>query len=201
MKVQGMDAQRQTGRSTNTRSREGTKLMPSPSVALSLRRFVALFLRAFVSSCLILIAGCVEQSMTIQSNPPGALVYMNNQELGRTPLTRDFTWYGDYDVQLRLEGYETLKTHQKVIAPAWNWVPFDLLSSLVPVTIKDHRVFDYDLKPLNPALNNPKDLLTRADYLKGKLESSPFTRVPTPRAATRSTTRPATQPATTPASK
>ena len=28
--------------------------------------------------------------MTIHSNPEGALVYLNDQELGRTPLTRDF---------------------------------------------------------------------------------------------------------------
>src|SRR5258705_14001278 len=87
----------------------------------------------------LLFAGCVEQTMDIQSDPPGALVYLNNQELGRTPLTRDFKWYGDYDVQVRLEGYETLKTHEKVIAPAWNWVPFDLFAQLIPANFKDHR--------------------------------------------------------------
>ncbi|MGZ3388170.1 MAG: PEGA domain-containing protein, partial [Isosphaeraceae bacterium] len=58
---------------------------------------------AFLVACgLFLVPGCVEQTMTIQSDPPGALVYMNDQELGRTPLTKDFTWYGDYDVQVRL---------------------------------------------------------------------------------------------------
>lgn len=144
------------------------------------------------------LAGCVEQTMTIQSTPPGALVYLNDQELGRTPLTRDFNWYGDYDIQVRLEGYQTLKTHQMITAPLWNWVPFDLLAYLTPVTFKDHRALSFTLKPSDPALDKPIDVLDRAEYLKNKLEGSPFTRVPTPRATTtRSTTRPSTQSATT----
>jgi PEGA domain len=161
------------------------------------------FLRAFVPSCLLFACGCVEQTMTIQSDPPGALVFMNDQELGRTPITRDFTWYGDYDVQVRLEGYETLKTHQKIIAPAWNWVPIDLVAYLIPANFKDHRDLNYTLRPLDPAQDDPQRLLSRADYLKAKLEGSPFTRVPTPRAATRpaatrpSSTHAATQSTTT----
>ena len=144
----------------------------------------------------LLLAGCVEQTMKVDSDPPGALVYLNQQEIGRTPLTRDFKWYGDYDVQLRLEGYETLKTNQKVIAPAWNWVPFDLVAELLPFPIKDRRSYSYSLKPLDPAKDQPAGLLDRADYLKGKLESSEYTREPTTRkSATTQTTRSTTQPA------
>jgi hypothetical protein len=148
---------------------------------------------AGVLGCVVL-GGCVEQTMTIQSDPPGALVYLNDQELGRTPVTRDFTWYGDYDVQVRLEGYEGLKTHKMVTAPWWNWVPFDLLAALSPTTFKDHRDLNFTLKPLDPAKGNPQTLLSHAEYLKGKLEGSPFTRVPTPRATT---TRPTTRVTTT----
>ena len=145
-----------------------------------------------------LLAGCVEQTMKIDSDPPGALVYLNQQEVGRTPVTRDFKWYGDYDVQLRMEGYETLKTHQQVIAPAWNWPPFDLLAELLPIPLKDRRAYTYTLKPLDPAKDDPAGLLGRADYLKGKLESSEYTRQPTTRkgVATR-TTAPSTVPVQT----
>lgn len=140
--------------------------------------------------------GCVEQTMTIESSPPGALVYLNNQEVGRTPMTRDFKWYGDYDVQLRMEGYETLKTHQPVNAPAWNWVPFDLVANLLPFTFKDERKFEYALVPLDPSKDQPAGLLERADYLKGKLEGSEFTKKPATRPATRpATTGPTTRPA------
>src|SRR4051812_32885572 len=143
----------------------------------------------------LLVGGCVEQTMKLDSDPPGALVYLNQQEIGRTPLTRDFKWYGDYDVTLRLEGYETLKTHQKVIAPAWNWVPLDLLAELWPFPVRDQRYFSYKLSPLDPAKDEASGLLQRADYLKGKLESSEFTRTPTTRksATTRSTTGPSTE--------
>jgi hypothetical protein len=144
------------------------------------------------------VPGCVEQSMTIQSDPPNALVYLNDQELGRTPVTRDFKWYGDYDVQLRLDGYQTIKTHQSLVAPAWNWVPFDLISNLIPFTLRDHKSLAYTLKPVDPAKDEPIALLERAEALKGQVESSTYTRVPTPRTTRPSaTTRPTTKTATT----
>ena len=133
--------------------------------------------------------------MTVESNPPGALVYLNDQEVGRTPLKTDFTWYGNYDVQLRLEGYETLKTNKKVIAPAWNWVPFDLVANLLPFTMRDEQHMSFTLKPLDPALDQPAGLLRRAGELRGELQSSEFTRQP----ATRPGTAPATVPSTRPA--
>jgi hypothetical protein len=136
---------------------------------------------------LLLASGCVEQTMDIQTNPPGALVALNDQEIGRTPMTRD--------VQVRLEGYETLKTHQKVIAPAWNWVPLDLVAQLLPITFKDHRTYTYTLTPLDPTKDQPAGLVDRAEDLKGQLEQSAFTRVAAPRATTQPSTRPTTQPA------
>lgn len=140
--------------------------------------------------------GCVEQTLTIQSNPPGALVYLNNQEVGRTPMTRDFKWYGDYDVQLRLEGYETLKTNQQVTAPAWNWVPFDLLANLLPFTFKDERKFEYALVPLDASKDEPSGLVGRAEEMRGQLGSSEFTKKPATMASTRpATTQPTTRPA------
>lgn len=135
--------------------------------------------------------GCVEQTLSIDSNPPGALVYLNDQEVGRTPLTRDFRWYGDYDIQVRQEGYETLSTHQMLAAPAWNWVPLDLFAYILPLKLKDHKSMSFTLKPLDLSKDEPAGLVERAESMKGDLDSSVFTRVPTPRAATRtSTTKP-----------
>jgi len=150
---------------------------------------------------LLPMGGCVEQTLSIDSNPPGALVYLNDQEVGRTPLTRDFKWYGDYDIQLRQEGYETLSTHHMLAAPVWNWVPLDLFAYIIPVTFKDHKSLSYSLKPMDTSKDQPAELVERAESMRGQLESSVFTRVPTPRAATRTTggaatTRPTTQPTT-----
>jgi len=147
-------------------------------------------LSVLVASVVLLSTGCakVQQEMTIESTPPGALVFLNGQEVGRTPLKRDFKYYGDYDVRVQLEGYQTLKTHQKVTAPWWNWVPFDLLANLQPFTIRDEQRLAFELKPADPTLDQPIGLLTRAHDLRGELEGSEFTR-----AATRpATTKPAT---------
>src|SRR5271165_6136597 len=89
--------------------------------------------------------GCVERTLSVQTEPSGALVRLNDSELGRTPVQRDFTWYGTYDVVIRKDGYETLKTKAEVIAPWYEWVPFDLISAVVPFNIKDERVLKYKL--------------------------------------------------------
>ena len=90
--------------------------------------------------------GCgVERTITITSNPPGAMVTLNDQEIGRTPVTHDFFWYGTYDVELRDDGYKTLKTTGKVWAPWWQVPPIDLVAELAPVRSYDHHFLHYTL--------------------------------------------------------
>src|SRR5438477_10191182 len=108
-------------------------------------------MRVRANLCCILIAisvaGCVDRLLTIRSDPPGALVFLNGVEVGRTPVTRDFTWYGTYDVALRKEGYDTVKAHSKVIAPWWQWVPIDFFAEVAPVRLKDQQTLTYTLSP------------------------------------------------------
>ncbi len=123
------------------------------------------------------LGGCVHRQLTVTTNPPGALVQLNGQEFGRTPVTRDFTWYGTYDVALRMEGYETRKTRGKVIAPWWQWVPFDLLAELLPLT--DRRQLHYTMKPATQETADPVRMLSRAETLRRQLQSTSNTRKPT----------------------
>jgi hypothetical protein len=118
--------------------------------------------------------GCVERILEVQSNPPGALVYLNGQEMGRTPVERAFTWYGTHDVTVRHEGYETIKKGEPVIAPFYEWIPFDLVSELLPIPITNRHRLTYDLKPLPPVTEPSPGLMDRAGELKGELESSHF---------------------------
>jgi hypothetical protein len=118
-----------------------------------------------------LLGGCVQQRLNITSTPPGALVYLNGAEVGRTPMTRNFTWYGDYDVELRKEGYQTLKTHAQLIAPWWNWVPLDLFANLLPLT--DHQHITFTLKPASTQPADPQAMMERAAALQSQLRSSP----------------------------
>jgi hypothetical protein len=138
-------------------------------------------------AALVLVAGCVERTMTIKSDPPGALIYLNDREIGRTPVTRDFTWYGNYQVEVRKDGYETLKTHKWVIAPAYEWIPLDLLAELVPVTFRDRQKLFFQLKPETSNIAEAGPMLSRAEQLKSELQSSEHTRKPATRAATKPT--------------
>ena len=135
----------------------------------------------------ILACGCahIERSVTINTEPSGALVYLNGEEIGRSPVKHDFTWYGKYEVQVRKEGYEALKTHQWVTAPWWQWMPLDLAAELIPARLVDHRDYAYRLSP-EPAAN-PQQMIRWAHELRGQLESGVYTPAP----ATKPTTQPA----------
>lgn len=139
-----------------------------------------------VGAAALALGGCVERTLTIQSNPPNALVFMNDEEAGRTPFTRSFVWYGTYDVQVRKEGYETLRTSTPVIAPWWQWLPFDLVAELIPARLEDSHTIRYSLAPARPQLADPDALIQRGQRLREQLE---FGTVPPQ-------TRPATQPTT-----
>ena len=39
-------------------------------------------------------SGCVERRLTIRSNPPGALVYVDDYTIGVTPVSTSFIYYG-----------------------------------------------------------------------------------------------------------
>jgi hypothetical protein len=142
---------------------------------------------AAILCAVLALSGCVHRQLTVTTDPPGALVHLNDQEFGRTPVTREFTWYGTYDVQLRKEGYETRKTTGKVIAPWWQWVPIDLVAELLPLT--DRRQLHYTLKPATQQAIDPDVMLDRSAALRKQLQSTKNTRKPTTGPAVPSATK------------
>jgi hypothetical protein len=117
----------------------------------------------FLVSILALVglAGCVERRITINSEPKNALVYLNDKEVGRTPVTVPFEWYGDYDIIIRKEGYETIKTHEKIVQPWYQYFPVDFFAEILwPATIYDDHYLDFDLTQYEPT--DPKELGERA---------------------------------------
>lgn len=106
------------------------------------------FVQACAACCLaaILLAGCVERRLTIHTEPPGAVVTLNDQEIGVSPVTVPFNWYGDYWVRISKDGYETLDTHQKLKAPLHDYPPFDLFAEILyPGRIVDAYEWTFDL--------------------------------------------------------
>jgi hypothetical protein len=98
---------------------------------------------------LLLLGGCVERTMKIDSDPQGARVFVNDEEVGTTPVKFSFLWYGDYDLILRKDGCQTLKTHHRVVPPWYQYPPFDIAAEcLIPGTIRDvHVLPTYRLDP------------------------------------------------------
>ena len=143
---------------------------------------------------LIGVAGCVQRTLTVRSDPPGALVYMNDQEIGRTPVTRNIIWYGTYDVELRMPGYASVKTTAPVIAPWWQWVPLDLLAEALP--LEDHHDLHYTLRPPNDQEIEADLLVRRGEDLREQLQSSQRPPTTGPARAQRHKKKPETRPAT-----
>ena len=115
---------------------------------------------AVISLAAVTLGGCVERKMVITSEPAGALVYVSQVEIGRTPVTLPFTWYGDYDITLRLDGYQTLDTHANLRMPVYEIPPLDLFSAMAPWTYRDTRYLNFGLEPLQPPTD--KELIDRA---------------------------------------
>jgi len=87
------------------------------------------------------LVGCVERTISINTEPQGATVMLNDQDIGRSPVKVPFTWYGDYDIVVRKEGYETVKTNHRLKTPWYQLPGIDLFSEcLIPFTIHDDRV-------------------------------------------------------------
>ena len=126
-------------------------------------------------------AGCagVRRELTVESDPPGALVYLNGDEVGRTPVTREFLYYGTMDLRLRKDGYRTLEARPRVWAPLWQVPPIDLLAEAFPLTDR-HRV-SYKLKPEPAGEVDKAALIDRAADLSTKLESGQVRTAPTTR--------------------
>ena len=100
----------------------------------------------------LLTIGCIERTVTINTEPDGATVVLNDQEVGRSPVKVPFTWYGDYDIIVRKEGYQTLRTHQRIPTPWYEYPGIDLFTEcLMPFTVHDDRELEtYVLEPARP---------------------------------------------------
>ncbi len=141
----------------------------SEQTALVTRMRVEISAALLVLTCLVFsVVGCVERTVSINSEPEGAAVFLNDTEAGLTPVKVPFTWYGDYDIVIRKEGYKTIHTHHRVQAPWYEWPFIDVVSEcLVPFTIHDdHTIDTYVLETYEAPTH--EELLQRAEALRGE---------------------------------
>jgi hypothetical protein len=128
------------------RNRECTWI--APSVLVRVRPCWSVRFCAALSLAAVLLAGCVERRLTIHTEPQGAIVTLNDQQIGVSPVTVPFNWYGDYWVRISKDGYETLNTHRKLRRPLHDYPPFDFFAQVVyPGRIVDAYEWTFDLTP------------------------------------------------------
>ena len=136
-------------------------LIPAKSVRTAVVRVLLLATITAIAS-----PGCVRRRMTIRTNPPGALVFVDDIEVGTTPVSPEFTYYGTRKIQVFKDGYETQTIKQAFRAPWYEWPVLEFFSeNLWPGELDDEHVVNLQLQP-QPIV--PADrLLGRAQQLRG----------------------------------
>ena len=111
--------------------------------------------------------GCVHRRVTVNSYPQGALVKVDGRDIGYTPASFDFTWYGTREVQLLMDGYETRTEHVDINAPWYQKFPLDFVSdNFLGKHVTDHRQFTFRLEPKK--IGQSHDVLQRAGSLRSE---------------------------------
>ena len=119
-----------------------------------------------------LLGGCVERRYTIRSDPPGATVIVNGEEVGPTPASKSFIYYGDRKITLMLDGYATKTLIQPINAPWWdNYLTEFFTENVIPFSLRDEREYTYQMVP---AQSPPQaELRDRAESLRADAQTLP----------------------------
>lgn len=124
------------------------------------------------ASLLTTLGGCAQKVIEITSEPSGALVTLNDVPVGRTPLQTEFTYYGDYDVQVRMDGYEPIRTKATASTPLYERAPLDLATAPIPyeTVIKWHFKLEPSLEKTEPKQQFEDGLIGRAKGLRDQID-------------------------------
>lgn len=130
--------------------------MARPCAALT-----ALFAAAFLAtSC-----GCVQRRLHIQTQPEGAMVLVDRQYVGHSPVSVPFTYYGTREVELQKDGYQTTRVKQRIRPPVYEMFPFSFFSENLGFRERrDVRVLDFVMEPKTPVMEH--HLLDRGAQLR-----------------------------------
>jgi hypothetical protein len=110
--------------------------------------------------------------MMVRSDPPGARVILDGQEVGYTPVGIPFTYYGTRRLTLVKPGYETSTELVKIPAPWYEWPPLDFFSdNLLPFQVSDRHEINRQLQP--QGVVPLEQLQQRADSLRSDAHLGP----------------------------
>jgi len=97
----------------------------------------------------LLAAGCVERTLMLRSDPPGAMVVVNGRDAGIAPVKVRFETYGVFEVVMSCPRRHRLREEVPVKPPWYEQMPLDFFAEIVwPFTIHDDHEATLTLKPL-----------------------------------------------------
>lgn len=109
--------------------------------------------------------GCVKRTLSITTTPPNALIWLNDREVGRSPLEVSFLYYGEYDIRIQHEETESLMTTRWVTAPWWDAPFVDIAAGAIPIELTSSPSWHFDLQPKD---NNLAELIHRANSFRNR---------------------------------
>ena len=134
-------------------------------------------------TALFLFAGCVTRTIAIKTNPSNALVYVDDELIGESPVEIPFTYYGTRKITIEKKDadgkliYERKTVLEKIKTPVYEMFPLDFFSeNLWPFGIQDNHILNYNLVELKPLSRKEqqKRVIENAEELRQKVNSPDF---------------------------
>ena len=164
--------------------RQGDIYTPPPiflaSGSMRMGRFLSqsggvrsLLLILCLAACLFS-SGCVRRRLTVRTFPAGAQVFVDDQEIGVTPCSASFVYYGTRKITVMKDGYRTETLFQKLNPPWYQIPPLDFVTeNVVAREIRDERIVDVQLVP--EEIVPQQRLLDRAQSLREGAQTGAIT--------------------------
>ncbi len=108
--------------------------------------------------------GCnsVKRRLIVRTQPEGALVSIDRQPVGYSPVSVPFTYYGTRQIQLEMDGFETIDVQERIAPPFYDSFPMSFITeNFSPRERRDNRVLDFQLVPKQQT--NESQLIERAN--------------------------------------
>ena len=124
-------------------------------------RNITILLLLLASSAL---AGCVRRTLIVETDPPGAEVWIDGDPVGLTPVRIPFSHYGTREIVVAKGGFALIHERRPMKAPWYQRFPLDFFTENAwPGTFVDERYFVYALQPEQA---DPDGVLARAKVLR-----------------------------------
>lgn len=112
--------------------------------------------------CVQLGCNSVKRRLIVRTQPEGALVSIDRQPIGYSPVSVPFTYYGTRHIQLEMDGFETIEVKERIAPPFYDSFPMSFLTENFSARERrDNRVLDFQLVPKQQT--NENQLIERAN--------------------------------------